>query len=70
MKAKGDSNRVAVATTKFLVGTCDCMVDSSVPGGYSYIFRVGVLRLLFWVKNLSESYFFGSANYTITFLGL
>ena len=26
-------------------------------GGYSYIFRIEVLRLLFWVKNLSESYF-------------
>ena len=36
---------------------------------YSYIFRIGGLRLLYWVKNLSESYFQGLANYTITFCG-
>ena len=34
---------------------------------YSYIFKTGVLWLLFWVQNVSESYFMVSANCTITF---
>jgi len=33
MKAKGDCHSVAVATTTFIYGMCDCMVDSDVDKG-------------------------------------
>ena len=48
MKVAGDSHQCcssfAVATTKFLFGMCDCMVDSDVGIG-DFLFMLGILHM-------------------------